>query len=150
VARVAILRRAKAGVLPKRPQTATIHGGIDAACEGEFARVAQIVSVLDVLDVFRGIEWRHLHAPGRLHGRRWPRRHTALPATVWRLLGLRIGVMFHSCAFHADTSSGSAGQLGYRRTTGGQGALLIFRYQPEGHIVLAITDVFVSDGAVNK
>src|SRR5438094_268884 len=95
VARVAVLRRAKARVFPKRPQTAAIHRGIDAACEGKFSRVTEVALVLDVLDVFRSIERRYLHAPGRLHWRKWPCGRAALPTGVWRLMRLRIGLRFH-------------------------------------------------------
>jgi hypothetical protein len=104
VARVAVLCRAKAGVLPKRPQPAAIHGGIDAACEGKCARVAQVALVRDVLDVLRGVERRHFHAPGRLHWCRGPRGHAALPAGVRRLRGLRLSFVFHGCLLHCHAA----------------------------------------------
>jgi len=47
-------------------------------------------------------------------------------------------------------SSGFAGQLGHRRTMGGQFAFLIFRHQRTFHIVLAITSVFIGDAPVHK
>jgi hypothetical protein len=46
--------------------------------------------------------------------------------------------------------SGSAGQLGHRRTTGRRFALLIFRHQRTFHVVLAVAGIFVGNAAVDK
>ena len=54
VALIRDLRRAKTGVLPHRPQTSPVHGGMDTAGEGELPREIALLQIVSI----RAVEWR--------------------------------------------------------------------------------------------
>ena len=56
VAAVGLFRRREPGVLPHGPDAAPVHVGLDSTGEGIFSRVTELVLVVRVLDVLRGID----------------------------------------------------------------------------------------------
>src|SRR5690606_20593870 len=106
VAAVGLLRVGEAGVLAHGPEAAAVHGGLDAAGEGELAGVAQALVVVPLRQVLRTVERLYLVAGLRLKA--WLALLEALRRLgVGRLTPLLLGLA-HSAPLPDSRSSGSS------------------------------------------